>query len=142
MQYNKRIIGTNTSAILIFDGICNLCNRSVDFTLRNDRKKRIKFVPFQSDAGHKLLEDHGICGRESESIILIANDNIYYRSDAILNVLRILGGMWKFLYAFIILPRGFRDWIYTIIARNRYKWFGKRDNCRKPEDDVVERFLR
>jgi len=127
--------------IIVFDGYCNFCSRSVIFIFRRDRHARFLFTASQSSAGQKILADNGIAGMEAHSLILIENNRIYRRSDASLRIARQLNGAWPLFYAFIILPRGVRDFFYDRIARNRYRIFGSRKQCFLPAGDLTERFL-
>jgi predicted DCC family thiol-disulfide oxidoreductase YuxK len=124
--------------IILFDGICNLCNRSVRFIMRHDRSATFKFASLQSEVGQKLLNQHPHLAHEN-SVILIADNRVFSQSTAALKIARQLDGGWKLLYAFILIPAPIRDFIYNIIARNRYRWFGKRDVCSLPTQDQSRR---
>lgn len=130
---------THNRPVLFFDGECNLCNSAVQFIIRHDKKKLFLFAPLQSTAGQDALKQFS--GHVPDSVILFYNNRYFIKSAAGLNILRLLGGGWRFLYAFIIIPRFIRDWVYNIIARNRYKWFGKRNECMIPTPELKERFL-
>ena len=130
----------NPFPILLFDGVCNYCNRWVNFIIRHDPKKKFKFAALQSEAGKKLLKQYNI-SEKKESVILIYNDKVYMRSSAGLHALFHLGGIYSLAFAFIIFPEYVRDFYYDIIARNRYKWWGKSDSCMIPTQDTKERFL-
>lgn len=130
--------------VILFDGVCNFCNFWVNVIIRNDREKKILFAALQSETGKKLLEDYKINSPEilSSTVVLIFNGKFFLRSDAVLKISKILGGKWLFVYYFLkIIPKFFRDFIYNFIAKNRYRWFGKRKNCIIPGDSVKERFL-
>lgn len=127
--------------VLLFDGHCNLCNFWVNFLLAADSKHRLKFAAQQSTGGKQLLLKHGYDSDVLESVILIDQDGFYTKSAAILKVLRLLGGIWRLLYVFVLIPRPIRDFLYDFIARRRYRWFGKRDQCRIPTAHEQERFL-
>lgn len=140
--------------ILLFDGICNYCNRWVNFIIRHDKKKKFRFAALQSDAGKRLLKQYNIPeatdppannnknnGCRAGSAVLIYNDKFYLKSSTGLHVLYHLGGIYSLAFVFIIIPAYIRDFYYDIIARNRYKWWGKRDACMIPSADVRERFL-
>lgn len=129
-----------TECILLFDGICNYCNRWVNFIIRHDKKKKFRFATLQSDAGKRLLKEYNI-PEETESAVLIYNDKSYLKSSTGLHVLYHLGGIYSLAFILIIVPAYIRDFYYDLIARNRYKWWGKRDACMIPSDDVKERFL-
>lgn len=129
-----------TNPILLFDGICNLCNNSVDFIIRHDREKRFRFASLQSDAGKRMLEDFRI-PLETDSVILIVEGHAYTESDAALETARLLPYPWKLLSAFKIIPRRWRNAAYQWIAQNRYRWFGKRNTCRLPTAAEKELFI-
>ena len=122
--------------ILIFDGVCNLCNGLIDFIIR--RNESITFCAGQSPKGDDLLKKHNI--KDFESIILLEDGKVYQKSAAILRVFKKLGALWSLLYIFMIVPPFFRDSIYKFIARNRYGWFGKQNECRVPDKDEQKRF--
>lgn len=137
--------------ILLFDGVCNYCNSWVNFIIRHDPKKKFRFAALQSEAGKKILKQYSIAdppersvsvraGKE-ESAILIYNEKVYMRSSAGLHALFHVGGIYSLAFAFIIFPEYVRDFYYDIIARNRYKWWGKKDSCMIPTEDVKDRFL-
>jgi predicted DCC family thiol-disulfide oxidoreductase YuxK len=128
------------NGIVLFDGICNFCNQSVQFIIKKDPKGYYKFASLQSDIGQKFLEKYKI-SHDIDSIILIDNEECYFKSSAALHICRNLKGVWKLLYLLLIIPRPLRDFFYEIIAKNRYKWFGKRESCMLPAPGVKERFL-
>jgi predicted DCC family thiol-disulfide oxidoreductase YuxK len=127
--------------VILFDGVCNLCNRSVQFIIKRDKKKQFLFASLQGKTGGELLKKFDLPANVFNSFILIEGENIYSRSTAALRIAKQLGGGWKLLYGFMILPRFIRDAIYNLIAKNRYKWFGKRDECMIPTPELKERFL-
>lgn len=126
--------------VILFDGVCNFCNSSVQFIIKRDPQGIYQFTSLQSEVGQKLLKDHEV-PVELDSFIYIEDEKIYFKSTAALKVFRNLKGLWKFLYIFIIVPRPLRDVVYGVIARNRYKWFGKRDACMIPSPEQRKRFL-
>ena len=126
--------------VILFDGVCNLCNGAVNFIIRRDVHKIFRFAALQSDAGTKLREQYGIEG-ELESILLIMGGRVYKMSDAALKIAAQLSLPYSLLYGFIIVPPFIRNAVYKLIARNRYKWFGKQESCMMPTPDVTERFL-
>jgi predicted DCC family thiol-disulfide oxidoreductase YuxK len=128
------------SSIILFDGICNFCNDAVNFVIRNDRRRRFKFAPLQSKTGKRLRAEHDI-GDDVDSIVLIENGEAFTLSTAALRIAKGLGGIWQLVYALIIVPKPIRDGVYSVIANNRYRWFGKKDACMIPTPDVRERFL-
>lgn len=127
--------------IVLFDGVCNMCNGYVNFLIDRDHRKILKFASLQSTVAKENLENFGVDNTYLSSIIVIKNNSVYKNSRAILEIFLSLGGVYKVLYCFIIIPRFIRDFIYKIIAKNRYKWFGVSDTCRMPTDDIRERFL-
>ena len=130
-----------TPPIILFDGVCNLCNRSVQMVLRHDRKARFRFASLQSPVGEKLRGELGIDREKVDSVILVEDGRWYQESDAALRIARGLGGPWKLLGAFRLIPRPLRDAAYRLIARNRYRWFGKRETCWLPTPELRGRFL-
>ena len=128
-------------AIVVFDGVCNLCNGLVRFILKLDRKEIFRFVWMQSDTGQELYKRFSLDFSKENSVILILDEKVYSHSTAVLLILKMLGGFWKLFYALIVIPKFFRDDVYNFIARNRYKWFGRKDECEMPEEKYRTRFL-
>lgn len=126
--------------IVLFDGICNFCNSWINFIIRHDKKKKFRFAALQSEAGKKLLKQHGISEKQ-ESVVLMYNGKAYVRSTACFHICYHLGGVYALMFAFVIIPAYISDFYYDIIARNRYKWWGKMDSCMIPTAEVRERFL-
>jgi predicted DCC family thiol-disulfide oxidoreductase YuxK len=124
--------------IILFDGICNLCNRAVQFVIRHDRNKQFKFGSLQ---GQEYLRNLNIQPDKTDSFLLIEDEKHYTRSTAALRVFKKLGGTWSLLYIFIVIPSFIRDALYDFIAHNRYRWFGKRNECMLPTEDLKARFL-
>jgi predicted DCC family thiol-disulfide oxidoreductase YuxK len=127
--------------IVFFDGVCNLCDRSVQFILKRDRKKRFLFGSLQSKTGQEYLHKYHLPADKFHSFMLIEGNVLYTRSTAVLRMLKHLGRGWQLLYVFIYIPQPIRDGVYTLIATNRYKLFGKKDQCSLPTPDEKERFL-
>ncbi len=127
------------SLIILFDGVCKFCNGSVNVVIRHDKHDRFKFAPMQSAAGEALLQQHGV--KNMDSFVLIDNDKAYTRSTAVLRVLRRLRFPFNLLYVGIVLPAALRDSLYNWIAKNRYRWFGKKDQCMVPDERVRKKFL-
>ena len=128
-------------SIVLFDGVCNLCNNSVQFIIKRDLKKHFLYASLQSDAAKDLLLQYNVNNSQPESIILLKQDKVYYKSSAILEIFRGLGGLWPIFYGLIIIPKFIRDPIYNLIARHRYRWFGKRESCMVPTKELLTRFL-
>lgn len=119
---------TNTKKIIIFDGICGLCNRSIDILLKLDKQKQFKYTSLQGEFIKTLDIDADI-----DSIIFYEDGTLYYKSTAILQILRSLGGIWVFINVFYIIPKVVRDYLYDVIAKYRYQIFGKMESCRVPK---------
>ena len=128
-------------SIILFDGVCNLCNSSVQFVIKHDKQKQFVFASLQSDAGQQLLKQHQLPQQSFNSFILIQNNKAFIKSTAALMVAKQLSGLTKLLYGFIIVPAFIRNAVYNFIAKNRYKWFGKKDSCMIPTPDLKARFL-
>jgi len=127
--------------ILLFDGVCNLCNNSVNFIIDRDPKKHFKFAALQSEFGQSKLKELGFNQEEFDSLVLLSNGKVYRKSSAALRIAKKLSGLWPLLYVFIIIPPFIRHGIYDIIGKNRYKWFGKQDSCRMPTPELKQRFI-
>ncbi len=127
--------------IILFDGVCNLCNSSVNFVIRHDSKNKFKFAALQSDTGNELVQKYEIDPRETDSIILIQGKNHYIKSSAALRIAKDLSGVYPLLFVFMIIPPFIRNWVYDYIAKNRYKWYGKMDNCMIPTKELKDKFL-
>jgi len=127
--------------LVLFDGVCNLCNSGVQFIIKHDRKKQFRFASLQSEMGKRILAQNQLPSDKLDTFIFVDNNKIYTRSTAALRIARKLGGFWKLAYANIIIPRFIRDGIYNFISRNRYKWFGKQEECMVPTPDLRERFV-
>ena len=135
------MINLENKSIILFDGVCNLCNNSVQFIIKRDKKQRFLFSSLQSDAAQDILLQFQLKNSDFDSIIFIENGKVYQKSTAILKISKYLSGIWKLSYGFIIIPKFIRDTVYTFIAKNRYKWFGKRDVCMIPSKGLKLRFL-
>lgn len=127
--------------IILFDGVCNLCNGTVQFILRRDPRGHFHFAPLQSSAGERLTTGAGSRIPARDTIILIDQGSWYFESDAALRIARSLSGLWPLLYAGILVPRPIRDAVYGFIARNRYRWFGQSAACMIPTPEYMERFV-
>lgn len=128
--------------IVLFDGVCNLCNDAVLRIIKNDKKDVFRFASLQSDIGKKLVEERGLDPEELDSIILIEPGVAYYRkSTAALEISRDLSGGFSLLKNFLFIPENLRDGIYDLIATNRYKWFGEKEQCMIPTPELKAKFL-
>lgn len=127
--------------VLLFDGVCNFCNDTVNTLIKIDRRGVIRYAPLQSETGQNMLDAFGYGGEQLSTIVLIVDGSIYTKSDATLQIAKHLGGLWHLFRIFKIVPRPIRNGVYDWIARNRYKWFGKKDACMIPTPDVRSRFL-
>jgi predicted DCC family thiol-disulfide oxidoreductase YuxK len=139
-----------TGAVIVFDGVCVLCNGWVGFLLRHDRKQRYRFAPMQGDAGRRLLAENGLDPDDPLSFLLVEYDRhqgeaatprVSTDSDAVGRVLMGLGGAWRLVAVAAVLPRAVRDPLYRLVARNRYRWFGRHDACLLPDPEQAWRFL-
>ena len=129
------------SPVVLFDGVCNLCEGSVRFIIERDPKGIFRFASLQSDAGKSLAEAHGADASHLNTMMLIENGRLYKRSTAALRIARRLRFPWSLGWIFIIVPPFIRDAIYNVISRNRYKWFGEKETCMIPTPELRERFL-
>ena len=127
--------------LVVFDGVCVFCSRLVQFVLRHESDHVLRFTPMQSATGARLMRELGIDPEDAETFVLISEDAVFVKSDAALELTKHLGGAWKVLSAFRVLPRGLRDWGYDIFARNRYRWFGRYDECMLPSPGAEARFI-
>jgi len=131
----------DADAIVLFDGVCNLCSGFVQFILPRDDEGKYRFASLQSDVGRALLAEHDLPRDELDSVVLIEGGESYVKSAAILRIATGLGGVYRFLSPFRYLPRSVRDRLYDFVADHRYRWFGKKDRCMMPSEDVQSRFL-
>jgi predicted DCC family thiol-disulfide oxidoreductase YuxK len=127
--------------IILFDGICNLCNYWVRFAIKHNAKKNLYFAPLQSQFAKNLLTTMGFTHSNLTSVVFYKKDKIYTQSSAAFTICLELNGLWKLLFLFIVVPKFIRDFIYNIIAKNRYKWFGKKEQCMVPSPELKDRFL-
>ena len=134
-------LGNHKPVLILFDGVCNLCNGLVQFIIRRDAKGKFKFASLQSEVGRSLLKQFNIDPDLLHSIVVIDNGVAFQRSDAVLRIANYLGGRWKILTAFKILPKFFRDGCYNVVAANRYRIFGKQDSCMIPTPELKDRFV-
>lgn len=127
--------------VLLFDGVCNLCNGSVQWVLMHDAKAQFRFAALQSDTGQMLLRQFGLAPAQLDTVVLVAGDRVFLRSDAPLEIVRRLGGGWALLYVFKVLPRPLRNAVYDWVARHRYRWFGRQETCMLPRPEWKGRFV-
>ncbi len=129
------------SNLLLFDGVCNLCNGVVQFVIRHDAAGRFRFAALQSDAGQALLQQFGLSTTQFDSFVYVKGGQFYTESTAALRVARDMGGAMSLLWGLMIVPRFIRDAVYRFVARNRYRVFGKKDACMIPTPELKSRFL-
>lgn len=127
--------------VILFDGVCNLCQASVQFVIARDPSRRFRFAALQSDIGRRLLAAHDVAVPDLSSVILVADGRVHVKSSAALRVCRRLRGAWPLMAAFLVLPPFIRDAVYDVIGNRRYRWFGKKDVCWVPTADLGDRFL-
>ena len=127
--------------IILFDGVCNFCNGAVNFTIKRDKQKQIRFAALQSEAGRQLVRQYGLPADDMRSFLFIENSKVYNRSTAALKVCMYLKGLWPLCYGLIVIPAFIRNGIYDWIAKNRYKWFGEKQECMIPSPEVRAKFL-
>ncbi len=132
---------TSNKKVVLFDGVCNLCSSSVQFIIKHDKKNQFLFGSLQGDAGQHYLKKFKLPATVFNSFMMVEDETLYTRSTAALRMLKHLGGTWSFLYGFIIVPPFIRDGIYNLVAKNRYKWFGKEDACWVPTPALKVKFL-
>ena len=135
------MIDSKEHKILLFDGVCNLCNSSINFVIKHDNKDVFRFTALQEGPGKSYLAKYNIDPKNTDSIVLIENGKAYVKSSAALRAVKYLGGAWPLLYVFIIVPAFIRDVVYDYIAINRYKWYGKKDSCMIPTPELKAKFL-
>jgi predicted DCC family thiol-disulfide oxidoreductase YuxK len=127
--------------IVLFDDICNFCNGFAQFLTRRDPRKKFNYVFLQSDVGRKYLQNFHLSQNELFSILFIDQKKCYIKSSAILRIIKELHGLYPLLYVFILVPPVIRDFLYDVIAKNRYRWFGKKKICSGPAKNIKSRFL-
>jgi len=127
--------------VVLFDGVCNYCNAMINFIIRQDKKKKYLFATLQSEFGRRLLHQWNLPVNSFDSFLVFDNGKLYSKSTAALRLYNQLPWYWKWTQLFWIFPKFLRDAVYNVIARNRYKWFGKKDECMLPSPEIKERFL-
>lgn len=133
--------GRTNHPVVLFDGVCNLCNGVVQFLIPRDPSGRLRFASLQSEAGQTLLERHDLPTEDFDSIVLVDGDRVYTKSAAVIRIAELLGWPYRVARLGRLLPSRLRDWLYDVVAANRYDWFGRRDRCMVPDEDVRDRFL-
>jgi predicted DCC family thiol-disulfide oxidoreductase YuxK len=131
----------NEHPVILFDGVCNFCDGAINFVLKQDRKDIFRFAPLQSEAGQKILHQYKLPVKDFESFVLIDDEKVFKKSAASLKVMNKLPWYWKAFQIFCIIPGFIRNAVYDFIARNRYKWFGKKEVCMIPTPEMRSRFL-
>lgn len=131
----------DTYPIILFDGVCNLCSSSVQFVIKHDSQQKFKFASLQSDVAKTILHDFAAASTSFNSVILVEEGIVYYRSSAALRIAKRLSFPYNLLYAFIIIPPFIRNAVYDYIAKNRYQWFGKKEECWVPTPELRDRFM-
>ncbi len=132
---------SRSQSIVFFDGICNLCNASIDFIIKRDFKNQFLVGALQDDFSKEILSGHQVRQDYLDSLVLLDDDRIFYKSTAALKISRELSGLWPIFYPLIFLPKWIRDPIYDFIGKNRYRWFGKKNTCRIPTPEEKAKFL-
>ena len=127
--------------LILFDGVCNLCTHSVQFVIQRDAKQQFRFASIQSDLGQKVLQQYGLSTTKINTVVLLNNNQIYTHSTAALHIAQHLGGLWQLASLALWVPAPLRDAVYTFIAQNRYRWFGKQESCWLPTPELKNRFL-
>jgi len=128
--------------IILFDGVCNFCDAAVQFIIKRDNKDIFRFVAIQSDLGQEIIKHIGIDTSKTDSIILyVPGEAYYYKAEAALKIGKELGGLYSLLTIFTLLPKGLSNIVYDFVARNRYKWYGKKDACMIPTPAMKAKFL-
>ncbi|MGB7292158.1 MAG: thiol-disulfide oxidoreductase DCC family protein [Thermodesulfobacteriota bacterium] len=133
--------GVTPSPIVLFDGVCNFCSSVVRFAISRDPDGIFRFASLQSDAGQFFLNKFGLSTDDFDSFVLIEGDRFFLRSTAVLRLCKKLNGLWPLVYLLIVIPAPIRDFIYNIVARNRYRWFGKKEECFIPSAEIRNRFF-
>ena len=127
--------------IILFDGICNLCNQSVQFVIEHDSKNQFRFASLQSDFGQDFLKKNKLEATQFDSIVFIEDDQFYTKSSAALKIAKYLDGITSWLTIFMIVPKPLRDIVYSFTAKNRYRWFGKNESCWLPTKELKSKFI-
>jgi predicted DCC family thiol-disulfide oxidoreductase YuxK len=132
---------TENKGIILFDGVCNFCNSTINLVMKHDKKNYFLFAPLQSGIGQELLKKHNINSVDTDSIILVENNKAYIKSTAALRIAKKMGRLYPLLYGMIVIPPFLRNLVYDYVAKNRYKWFGKKDSCMVPTKEMRDKFI-
>jgi len=133
---------SGTRPLLLFDGVCNLCNAAVQWIIRRDHGRTLQFASLQSNVAQRKLAQEGTSRDElPDSLVLIDDKGVHTRSSAAIRVGRLLGFPWSLAVVFVVIPTPLRDWAYAFIAKHRYRWFGERETCMTPTPELRDRFL-
>ena len=132
---------TLPSRLIVFDGVCNFCNASINFIIKRDPQAKFTFTTVQSDTGRNLLVDLSIDPRDPNTLVLVKNGEVFEKSSAALEIAKELSAWWPVAHYLSYIPIDFRDWLYSLVANNRYRLMGKRDSCVIPSADVRARFI-
>lgn len=135
------IMNLEGKKVILFDGVCNLCNGAVNFIIKRDKNDVFRYASLQSEIGKQLAVERGVDTSKLDTILLIEQQTYYHKSTAALQIAKQLSGGYPLLSVFLIFPKLLRDWVYDIISKNRYKWFGKRDNCVIPTPELKALFI-
>ena len=127
--------------LILFDGVCNLCSALVQFVIRHDPAGKFRFAAIQSEIGGEIFQSHGLDPADLQTFVFAAEGKMFLRSDAAIEVVSRFGGAWRIFRIFQFVPKVLRDSIYSFIARNRYRWFGRKEVCMVPTAEIKERFL-
>lgn len=138
---DQEIPDTPDGPVVLFDGVCNLCNGVVEFLIPRDPEGRLRFAPLQSEPGQDLLRRHDFSTADVDTIVLVEGDREYTKSDAVIRIAELLGWPYRLARIGRLVPATFRDRVYDGVAANRYDWFGRKDRCMVPDQDVRDRFL-
>lgn len=138
---NYYFMNLPTKPIILFDGVCNLCNSSVQFIIKRDSQAHFLFASLQSEIGQAILREFGLNTSDFDTFVLIENGKAYTKSTAALKVVKKLEGAWKYFYIFNVIPTVIRDLFYIFVAKNRYRFFGKKEYCMLPQPELKSRFI-
>ena len=127
--------------LVLFDGVCNLCNALVQFVIRHDPKAKFRFAAIQSDIGRTIFQKYGMDPVDLQTFVFISDNQVFLRSSAAIAVASRFGGAWRMCAIFWLIPRFVRDAVYSAIAKNRYRWFGRKETCMIPTPGIEKRFL-